>query len=265
MTVNNKLHGLGVLVTRPAHQAGPLCERIIEAGGRAIRFPLLQIHDNSHTADVRQRLQQLASYHILIFVSPNAVHYGLDAIERYGGVPAGLQLAAVGRGTARALSERIGRGPELVPTHQFDSEGLLALPGLQQVEGKGILIIRGNGGRALMGETLRERGARVDYAEVYRREIPGPLVAEPNWLAKTDIITVTSSEALENLLNLTDEAQHPALLAKPLVVVSERAAARARELGFRLPARVTLHASDEAIMEAVSNWAADLPRVERNQ
>ncbi|HEY9148355.1 MAG TPA: uroporphyrinogen-III synthase, partial [Gammaproteobacteria bacterium] len=162
----------------------------------------------------------------------------------------------------RALSERLGRAPELVPESQFDSEGLLALPGLQAVRGKRILILRGNGGRELMAATLRDRGAQVDYAEVYRREPPDTAAAEAGWLGKTDIITVTSSEALQNLVALTDVAQRPQLLAKPLVVVSERAAALAHALGFKSPALVTPQTSDEAIVEAVSQWAAANPKVE---
>lgn len=257
------MSGTGVLVTRPAHQADPLCDRITEAGGQPVRFPLLKILDNSNSPPVRQQLQRLADYQIAIFVSPNAVQFGLAAVNRYGSLPEELKLAAVGRGTARTLEQQLGHPPDLVPPEQFNSEGLLGLAGLQAVAGKRILILRGNGGRELLASTLRDRGAVVDYAEVYRREAPSSEAAEPGWLDKTDIITVTSSEALEHLMALTDAEQQARLFDKPLVVVSERTATRAHELGFHSSVLVAHQASDEAIMEVVTAWAANIFKVER--
>lgn len=249
------LHGTAVLVTRPAHQAGPLCDRIAAANGRPVRFPLLQILDNSDSPETRERLAHLGDYQIAIFISPNAIRFGLDAIEGTGGLPEPLQLAAVGQGTARALQQRLGRAPDLVPQDRFDSEGLLALPGLQQVAGKRILILRGNGGRELLAETLRERGAEVDYAEVYRREKPPADTAGADWLDKTDIISVTSSEALQNLVELTPASEHQRLFEKPLVVVSERTATLARKLGFTR-ALLAPRAGDDAIVDTIAQWAA---------
>lgn len=264
MTTSSKLHGIGVLVTRPAHQAGHLSEIVAAAGGTPVRFPLLRIRDCSETPAVQQALQRLAGYHILLFVSPNAVEIGLEAIKRHSlNLPDNTKLACVGRGTARAIERRLGRPPELVPTERFDSEGLLALPGLQQVTGKRILILRGNGGRELLSSTLRERGASVDYAEVYSREAPKPEDAEPGWLDRCSIITITSSEALQHLVALCPAEQRADLLAKPLVVVSPRTADLARELGFRQPARLATQASDEAILAAVCRWADTSPKMER--
>jgi uroporphyrinogen-III synthase len=262
MTVRTDLKGIGILVTRPAHQAGPLCDRILAAGGRPVRFPLLKILDTSDTPRTDAILQQLGGYAIAIFVSPNAVHYGIQAITRHGGLPPTLKLAAVGRGTARELHTLAGREPDIVPQVRFDSEGLLALPALQQVDGKRILILRGNGGRELLADTLRERGAHVDYAEVYRRETADADMAEQDWLAKSDIITVTSNEALQNLVALTAEKNRATLLARPLVVVSERAAELAQRLGFTHPALVARQAGDEAIIEMLTRWANKAPTLE---
>jgi len=262
MPDRSELNGLGVLVTRPAHQAGPLCDLITDAGGRPVRFPLLRILDNGDTPEVTERLMRLRDYDLAIFISPNAVYYGLAAIGRHGGLPHGLKLAVVGGGSARELKQHLGRKPDLAPSHRYDSEGLLALPGLQAVQGKRILILRGNGGRELLGTTLRARGARVDYAEVYRREAPEADAAEEDWLDKSAILTVTSGEAVQNLVAATPEAQRGTLFAKPLIVVSERTAALARELGFTRAVRVSQTASDEAIMEAVIAMAAEISSAE---
>ena len=245
-----------ILVTRPAHQAEGLCRRISEHGGEPIRLPTLAIGDLSTSDEAQALLSRLADYHILVFVSPNAVRLGLAAIQRHGGLPAGTTLATVGEGSARALREALGRGPDLVPGDTFDSEGLLALPALQAVAGRRILILRGEDGRTLLAETLRQRGAQVDYLAIYQRLLPSLPVRLEAWPQHTDIITVTSSEGLRNLCRLTPPAQQARLFALPLVVVSSRTAQLATELGFVQPARVARRASDEAIVESLLEWAA---------
>ncbi len=254
------LHGLGVLVTRPAHQAEALCRMIETAGGRAIRFPVLAIAPPLDGGPALALVQRLAHYNLAVFISPNAVELGLDLIEAQGGLPPGLRLAVVGEGSGRALRARLGRGPDLQPAQRFDSEGLLALPELQQVAGWRVVVFRGDGGRELLGQTLRERGATVDYAEVYRRERPAvdtaALAAE---LARgaVDIVAVTSSEGLRNLLALAGADNAARLRRLPLVVVSERTAALAQELGFSQPARIAAQASDAGLVEAVARWAGE--------
>jgi uroporphyrinogen-III synthase len=255
MAKRSDLHGLGVLVTRPVHQAGHLCDLITAVGGRPIRFPTLAICDLSNSPAVDARLARLADYHIAIFISPNAVHFGLAAIARHGGLPAGIKLATVGNGSAVALQQSLGRPPDIVPLETFDSEALLAMPALQEVAGQRILILRGEGGRELLADTLRRRGATVEYAEVYRRERPAQSCAGQEWLEKADIISITSSEALHNLVTMTPAPLHGRLLALPLVVISERTAQLASELGFQHPAIVTRQAGDESILEAISDWS----------
>lgn len=254
MASRAELNGLGVLVTRPAHQAGHLCDLIAAAGGRPIRFPTLAIRDLSDSPAVDALLARLADYQLAIFISPNAVRYGLAAIARHGGLPAKLRLATVGHGSAVALEQTLGRAPDIVPTDTYDSEALLALPALLQVAGQRILILRGEGGRELLADTLRQRGASVDYAEVYRRECPAPKRAEQDWLEKADIISITSSEALQNLMAMIPAQQRAQLLAKQLVVISERTALLAQQLGFHHPPIVTTRAGDEAILQAISDW-----------
>jgi len=256
MTID--LHGRGVLVTRPAHQADALCRLIEAAGGRAIRFPVLAIAPPRDLTAPLATVARLAHYDLAIFVSPNAVDYGLDLIGAHGGLPAGLRLAVVGEGSARALRARLGRGPDLQPTERYDSEGLLALAELQQVTGRRVVIFRGDGGRELLGQALRERGATVDYAEVYRREQPVvdvPALAAQLEAGAVDVVTVTSSEGLRNLLELAGAANAARLRRLPLVVVSERTAALAKELGFVQPAIIAALASDAGLVEAAARWA----------
>ena len=256
MPTGSELVGQRVLVTRPAHQAEGLCAQILAHGGQPLRLPTLAIIDLALSPAVKQHLQQVSDYQLILFVSPNAVRSGLAALQAAGGLNQQSLLATVGEGSARALRDGLGRGPDLVPQDSFDSEGLLALPALQQMTGKRVLILRGEDGRTLLPDTLRQRGAVVDYLTVYRREPPPLPPALDDWPQNTDIITVTSSEGLRNLCHMTPPAQQQYMLALPLVVVSERTAALAAELGFVQPARLARLASDEAITTALIEFAS---------
>jgi uroporphyrinogen-III synthase len=224
------LGGRGVLVTRPAAQADGLCGRIEAIGGRAVRFPTIEILPPADPAAATARLAE--DWDIVIFISRNAVEGALslpgDALRR---CPA--RLAAVGRATAAAM-QAAGMAPSLVPATGFDSEALLAVPALHDVAGSRVLIVRGEGGRELLAATLAERGAEVAYAEVYRRAIPAPASASQlsAWREALGFITATSDEVLDNLLRLVPAAAHPWLKGLPLAVLSARNAAMARELGF---------------------------------
>lgn len=250
-----RLGGRSVLVTRPIHQADALCEAIAEAGGRPVRFPTLEISGPADPAAVQQQMERAAAYQLLIFISANAVEYAFDLLP--DSLPLAQQIAAVGSATAAALRER-GLDPTLVPADHFDSESLLALPQLQAMQGKRVLIIRGNGGRELLADTLRQRGASVDYAEVYQRRLPvrsaDNLIA--GWSRLVDIVTVTSREVFDNLLKMLGEAGLPLLQQTPLVVVSERLAEHAASRGCG-HIQLATNASDQALLDALCELADD--------
>ena len=249
------LCGAGILVTRAWRQATSLCELIQASGGRAIRFPAVEIKGPADPRQVEHLLSAIDSYDILIFISPNAVARGMAMLPG-GRLPERALIAAVGRGSADALAAA-GRAVDLVPAQRFDSEGLLAMPQLASVQGKRILIFRGRGGRPLLGDSLRLRGACVDYAEVYRRVRPrvdpDPLLQR--WASEVDLVTTTSGEILENLLALLGPGGSAQLRDTPLLVISKRMQAQARQLGCR---QVILGqgADDGSILRAVCDWAA---------
>lgn len=248
----NPLAGRGVLVTRPVHQAEPLCKRLEARGARPIRFPVLAIAPPADVESARERLARLADYHLVVFISVNAVE---QAATLSGGLPRGLRAAVVGRASARALRER-GIGPVLQPEQGADSEALLALPELKALAGQRILIVRGEGGRELLADTLRARGAIVEYAEVYRRVRPDvdPEALPALWRAhRIDAVTATSNETLGNLYELAGPVGRDPLRATPLVVVSPRAATLAAELGWTAPVRVAASAEDAAMVVALGD------------
>ncbi len=251
------LTGIGVLITRPLGQAEPLCDLICAQGGNAMRFPTIAIHGPEDPARARALLRQLPKYDLAIFVSPNAVRYGVELLGEHG-VPPRLPVAAVGKGTARVLSE-MGIAVDVLPQQRFDSEALLGLPQLTQVAGKRVLILRGNGGRPLLGDTLHERGAEVQYVEVYTRQYltTDATALLSTWYEQVQIVTVTSCEILDGLFRILGEPGQPRLCQTPLVVVSERIRDRALELGCN-QIIVAPEASDQGLLRAVCNWAEEI-------
>lgn len=253
----NDLHGISVLVTRPAHQAENLCRLIEARQGRAIRFPTLDIVAVNNSAAIAKTLDNLDKFQWLVFISANAVNFALIAnsgkIARFSE----LRIAAIGRATAKAL-ETAGLRVDLLPLGGHNSEALLAMPEMRQVNGLRFLIVRGEGGREELADILTERGAAVEYLNVYKREIPGidssPVI---NLLTQNRIgcITVTSSEALKNLLIMLGKNNHGPLSAVPLVVVSDRIRQIAADMGFKR-IYVTNSPSDAAILETVTTCMA---------
>ncbi len=253
------LAGVGVLVTRPYDQAANLCKIIENAGGKAIRFPAMEITPIDDQQSVTHILDRLDSYDIAIFISANAVKYAIQSIKSKRSFPQSMALAAIGNATRKALEDE-GLNVDIYPTQQFDSEALLALPKMQQVKGKRILIFRGRGGRELLKNTLTERGAHVDYAELYQRTMPIQETGTLNqyWKQNTiDIVTVTSNQALNNLFNLAGESGKKNLVATPIVVISQRMVENAVENGIQANIMVAEQASDEAVLDAIQKWRLD--------
>ncbi len=254
------LRGLGVMVTRPAHQAEPLCQLIEAAGGRPYRFPLLEIHPPESPRHILQsQIERLTEFDMAIFISPNAVERGIKLIQERGHLPGKLKLATVGRGSARLMTQLLGRKPDICAPPPFNSEALLTNTGMQNLSDRNIIIFRGNGGREMLAETLRSRGAKVEYCEVYRRTCPDtePTTLTQAWeQGKINVITITSGEGLRNLVHLAGSVNRHWLFQTPLVLINRRLAALARELGFDQQLLITNEASDSAMIETIDTWVA---------
>lgn len=251
MTAARPLAGRGIVVTRPALQATSLAEMIQSAGGRPILFPVLEILDTADLAPLIDAVDRLDRFDLAIFISPNAVLRAMNQVAARRSWPAGLRAAAVGKGSVKEL-KRFGITEVLVPTRSFDSEGLLALPELQQIDGWRVVIFRGDGGRELLGDTLARRGAEVEYVESYRRARPradaAPLLRA--WARnEVDAVTVTSSEGLRNLFEMLGKLGQSWFLRTPLLAPHPRIAAVARELGCRHV--VETAPGDEGLMDAL--------------
>jgi uroporphyrinogen-III synthase len=249
------LKDTGVLVTRPAGQADALCRAIGEAGGRAFHIPAMVIRPVADQGALHARAHVLGQCDIAIFVSVNAVDYSKRLFPDVLAVSLkDKAVAAIGSKTASRLAD-LGIAVSVVPaSRRFDSEGLLAHPALQQVQGKRVLIIRGVGGREMLADTLGQRGAHIDYLEVYRRLRPAGDQAELKQLlqqGRIQAVVTTSNEILQNLYDMLGTQERSTLLQLPLVVMSRRGAELARQLGFTSEAVVAKESTTDALLKAI--------------
>ena len=255
------LAGLGVLVTRPAAQAEPLCQQLTDAGARVWRLPAMTIEPLGHAAGHRAAIGPLDHYQRIIFVSANAVTYGVCLLEalRTSSGPA-PEILAIGPATAQALADA-GHTVALPPGGSYDSETLLAATELQQVQGERILIVRGEGGREHLAQSLHARGAKVHYADVYRRVLPPTtaLLIEQVALAEQalangalHVVTATSSELLDNTLRLFPDAS--CLSGITWLAGSRRIGQRVRELGYEGAVVVADRPDDAGLVAALAFW-----------
>lgn len=225
------LAGVHIAVTRPPEQATKLTAAIAGAGGTVISFPLLDIKGLDDLSAFHVAVTPLSQFDWAVFISSNAVQYGMPLLQQAGISPA-LKFAAIGPTTAASL-QCFGVTEVLTPSERFDSEALLALPALQQMQGQRVLIVRGVGGREVLADTLKQRGAEVVFGECYRRVNPQSS-AQPLKQAyangQLQGIVVTSSEALRFLLALAGEGDW--LKATPVFVNHARIAEQARESGL---------------------------------
>ncbi len=244
------LAGRTVVVTRPERHAGVLAALLESEGACALRYPVIDIQPCSSAA-LDGVLSRLDSIDLAIFVSRNAVEFGIASVRERRPWPPGPRAAAVGAGTRRAL-EALGLTGVVAPGGPADSAALLAEPGLEPIAGRRVVIFRGEGGREELATALRSRGAQVEYAECYRRVVPAtdvaPLVRE--WgRGAVDAVAVSSGEGLANLARLLGAADVGLLAGTPLFVPHARVAEQARALGAT--SVVVCGAQDEEVLAAL--------------
>ena len=248
------LAGRGIVVTRPHALAGGLAALIEHAGGVVYRVPAIEIEDVRDLEPLRALIDRLEDFDLAVFVSPSAVVRAMNLIQQRRGTrawPSGLRVAAVGRGSRRALEQQ-GFDVIIAPSARADSEALLGLPRMASVAGWRIVIFRGDGGRELLGDTLRARHAEVVYAECYRRTRPhtdcAPLLAA--WARGTvHAVTVSSGEGLANLYDMLGELGQQSLRSTPLFVPHARLVRAAEELGIH--EILVAGAADEDVITAL--------------
>ncbi|STX52579.1 uroporphyrinogen III methylase [Legionella busanensis] len=247
---HSSLQGLRVLNTRPIEQGKALSIAIHQAGGIALNCPALRIVPTK--IEWLQALPNLDTVKHAIFTSVNAVNYAFKIFAEQKIVwPNHIEVTAVGKSTANQLIQHAITVKNIPIT--ADSEHLLALPSLQHVNKDIILLFKGEGGRILIPQTLKARGAKLIELIVYRREVPliDPTLLKTWWHNKTvDIILFTSQEAMQNIFSMFEEPAHSWLKNLPCLVISKRLAAAASSLGMQN----IIISSPDTILEKLSQF-----------
>lgn len=249
-----------VLVTRPSGQQRQLSAAVASAGYAVHCLPLLELQALEQLgAEQRALILDLDHYQHVIFISGNAVRFGMHWIEDFWPqLPVGLNWYAIGDATAALLAERGIQA--LAPASPMTSEALLALPQLQEVAAQRVLIVKGEGGRDTLAQALEQRGARLAELACYRRRCPAMKPGEvaqklSSW--QIGLAMISSGEGLVNLLALLSPAETTKFRHITLLVPSDRVAAQARQAGFE-QVLTAENASDGAMLQALHNWQPSL-------
>lgn len=234
MIVFTNIEGQRVLNTRPKEQANSMNHSIKAAKGHPIAIPMLNVEPLA-TSTWLNSLPPLSTCNLAIFTSHHAVTHFMNGLtEQQQSWPASIVVIAIGEATRQTLIQRHIHVHHL-PT-QADSEHLLELPSLQHVQHKLILLIKGEGGRTLIPDTLQARKAQLSIINVYRRTLPIENQAALIQLWKTDgidSIVFTSEEAMQNIFLLLPQQAHQWIQSKPCFVLSKRLAEAATDLGIK--------------------------------
>ena len=245
---------MSILVTRPLPQGEALVSRLRAMGRVAWSFPLIEFTPGRELPALGDALARLGPDDLLFALSQHAVEFAHARLQQQGLLwPTSPRYFAIGRTTALALHTVSGQHIHY-PLDREISEVLLQLPELQNIAGKNALILRGNGGRELLGATLTERGARVTFCECYQRSAKHYDGAEEamRWQSRgVTTLVVTSGEMLQQLWSLIPQwYREQWLLHCRVVVVSERPALQARELGWQ-EIQVADSADNDALLRAL--------------
>ncbi len=254
------LAGVRVLLTRPAEFNSGLSARIRQLGGTPIECPLIQIEPVATAIDA-SLLASVVNLHAIIFTSRNAVRYSqpmLQAIRQHHSI----QVFAVGPATAKALNES-GILDVIYPTNRADSESLLTLPAIQALltQQAKILLVRGVGGRELLVDQIRQAGAELQIAEVYRRIAPCyDAEKEPEFWTNSgiDIVLLTSCEAVDNLIERVPQDFRQTLQSLQTITFGQRIAEYLVAKGFKLTPQIIDKMSDDAIIATCLDLAGNM-------
>ncbi|MBA4697684.1 MAG: uroporphyrinogen-III synthase [Legionella sp.] len=227
------MQGLRVLNTRPELQGKKLSQAIKQLGGISIDCPALAIEPVKNNW-VREITPCLKAMDFAIFTSTNAVNYALSSLLLFHRWPEKLRAIPIGQTTANALAH-YGIAAYFIPD-ESRSESLLAHPYLQKIEGKKVLLFKGEKGRTCIQDTLCLRGAECVEVDVYRRVLPlasAGILHRLQERESIDIMLITSQEAIQNILTLWDKKLPTWIFDTPCLVISQRLASFVSTLGFK--------------------------------
>ncbi len=251
----SELKDLSVLLTRPEHQTEELRQLIQKGGGNPVPFAVTKIipMDGNHLLEPLFR-DKISKTDLAIFVSPNAVTFGIKLLEKHAlALPSDCKILAVGPGTAKLIKHNRLKVHDYPKAH-FNSEALLALPSLDQIEGKHVLMVRGLGGREKIARELLIRKAIVCHLPCYERLPSKDLdtsVLDTFCREEKPAIVFTSVSAVDHFLLLNSAKNLMSTPSLFVVVSSNRIATHCASLGFKGQVIVAENAGAHATLAAL--------------
>lgn len=245
---------MNVLITRPEKEGRVLANKLKNMDVDTYCQPMFDYQLNNTKVNLLHLFTQV-NQPILIFVSVASVVYA-NKISPIATWPAS-QIFAVGKATLQALQTL---NVDAVAPSLQNSEGILSLAELQTIEEQSVIIVRGDGGREYLAETLKSRKAIVYYFETYQRiwrQLASNVVQ--HWRSNNvNCIVITSDALLQSVVELVQLMNQSDSCADNYwqntctwVVASERIAEKARAIGL-INVVNAQGASDNAISEAIS-------------
>ncbi len=256
------LYGWRVLVPRTRDQAGALSAQLRSYGAVPVEVPTIAVEPPRTPAPMERAVKGLVTGRYLwaAFTSVNAVKAVREKLEEFGldaRAFAGIKVAAVGETTAAALVE-FGLQPDLVPSGQQSSEGLLAdwapyddvYDPLDRV-----FLPRADIATETLVAGLLARGWQVDDVTAYRTVRAAPPPAETREALKGggfDAVLFTSSSTVRNLVGIAGKPHDSTILA----CIGPQTAAAADELGLRVDVQAPTPEVG-VLVEALAAFAAE--------
>ena len=239
-----------ILVTRPLGREIQLRNYIEKMGGTVIHYPTISIQPPT-SPEVEQLLSlrnQLHKFSMAIFISQTAVQ---QSQLYFPEIPDDLTIVSIGSKTSHALKQQDIHVN--IEAKRHNTESLLQADEFQssEIHGQNILIYRGIGGRALLGDTLKHRGAKIRYVELYKRELPQVPPLTTQQITSLDALTANSEQGLNNLIMLIKDTD--LLIDIPMILPSIRTAKQAEYLGFK-SIILAKNATDEATVSALTEF-----------
>jgi uroporphyrinogen III methyltransferase / synthase len=231
------LFGKGVVITRPQRQADDLARLLTAQGASSIAFPTIAIEPPADWSELDRALDQLESYHWLIFTSANGVHFFFKRLREKGRDVRdlkGIKICCIGPATARQIEAR-GIRVDLVPD-EFIAEGILKSFAAMDLSGQRILIPRAYSARDILPQGLKKQGASVDVATTYQTVNSGRKKEELAKLidaGEVDIITFTSSSTVTNFVEIMG-ADYALPSSIRVACIGPVTAATANKAGFKI-------------------------------
>ena len=245
-----------ILITRPEGKGAALAQQLEQAGYQASLFPVLKI---THLTPSSTELSPLLNADKIIFISQDAVS---ALAQLKPDINTKAQFYAVGQQTADTIYEQFGVRAALPKSKQYDSEGLLALKSLAQVDGSNIVLVKGQGGRPDIAKVLKERGAFLNNCIVYKREPISELGGNwtDHWKSNNvHGIVITSNAAVDAIFTPLAAPQLQWLQQCQFYVASERIAAYLQQQQVSLAnIHIAAGASDDAMFTCINQQGSNM-------